>query len=108
MKKIIILLMLVTTLFAPAVSAYKIYGSGNFSCGIWLDSSEAKDKIHQELQSWVTGFVSGASFYVGPTAKHTDTKFMFSRIDNYCQNSPLDSVGQAAASLMYELARSTK
>jgi hypothetical protein len=107
MNKFILPLVLLTSLFAPAASAYKIYGSGNLSCGIWLDSRETKDTIHRELQSWVTGFVSG-SVFMGPTVKATDIQSMFSWIDNYCQNSRFDSVGQAAAALMYELARETQ
>ncbi len=107
MKKFIIPLILATTLFVPTASAYKIYGSGNLSCGVWLDNTETKGNINRELQSWITGFVSGAGF-MGPAVKDTDIKFMIGWIDNYCQDSPFHTVGEAAAALMYELARGTQ
>jgi len=95
----------------------KSFGVGRMSCGSWLSARRwspgdsnllLSDK--GEAEQWVLGYVSGVNSY-GMTqlaqsknvTEGTDGPGMLAWIDQYCHQTPLDSVFDAAVKLVNEL-----
>jgi hypothetical protein len=98
------------------IFAQTIKGSGNDSCGEWLQHRQAiaaqrATNVHVTLlsmeQSWIDGFVSG----INATKAYGDVDLLGSHpgegmyvwVDNYCRSKPLDSILGASISLAREL-----
>ena len=81
-----------------------VYGSGSLSCGKWL-ASNVVDR-HNKL-NWVLGWLSAAGYYtVLGELRETDSDAVAAWVDNYCHNSPLNTISNAAAALVDTLAKS--
>ena len=86
--------------------AIQVLGSGNNSCGMWVEHREADGYGELIQSSWVNGYLTGrqdGSF--GLTDQQTsDAAARSVWLDNYCQANPLDDLLAAARGLWHELA----
>lgn len=69
------------------------FGSGNASCGQWIEERRAQSVASLGMEAWVTGYLSGLSQMAenDPTqgARMTD---VFYWIDNQCRANPTGSL----------------
>lgn len=81
------------------------FGSGNASCGQWIEERRAQSASALGMQAWVTGYLTGLSQMTGsdPTqgARMDD---VFAWIDNQCRANPTGSLNGAV--LRFVTARS--
>jgi len=94
-------LLLASLVFVNVSYAYTEYGSGVSSCGAWVNDRKTSSAWHQNGQ-WVNGFVSAAGYF-GKTLKNVDSDAILVFMDNYCQQNPLNSIGDGAKALVREL-----
>lgn len=108
-RSVVLVLAVAAAIVASQVRAqdtYTTYGSGNSSCGEWLQSSAAgltHEMRRTLLLSWVLGFVSGVGYSGVHHLKATDGSGVEVWIDRYCETRPLDTLARAAAALTREL-----
>tara|TARA_Y100000296_G_scaffold52238_1_gene59834 strand:- start:403 stop:723 length:321 start_codon:yes stop_codon:yes gene_type:complete len=102
-KKFTPTILVVTSLAfsGPLYAVYTEYGSGTNSCGSWVKWRKTKSGWHQDGQ-WVNGFVSAAGYF-GKELKEVDSDAMLVFMDNYCQQNPLNKIGDGAKALVREL-----
>ena len=91
-------MMIVTASYA---TAYTEYGAGTSSCGTWVSDRKTNSAWHQDGQ-WVNGFISAAG-YLGEKLKEVDANAILVFMDNYCQQKPLNKIGDGAKALIIEL-----
>lgn len=86
-----------------------IYGEGLRSCSQWLKVGGDKEPVSRverlAMASWVGGFVTAAGFYGERELPKTDGAAIEAYIDQYCSQSPLHQLHQAAVALVYELVK---
>lgn len=85
----------------PSYAEYTEYGSGVNSCGSWVKWRKTESGWHQDGQ-WVNGFISAAGYF-GKELKKVDSDAMLVFMDNYCQQNPLNKIGDGAKALVREL-----
>ena len=90
------------TVRAAAPATFKVYGSGNNSCGTVVTDT---DQAHRDIYIlWVLGFVSGAGFQNdGRLLSNTDAPAITAWISLYCQDHPLENLARAAMELVSAL-----
>jgi len=103
MAKISSMILVITSLtfVGSSYAEYTEYGSGLDSCGSWVKWRKTKSGWHQDGQ-WVNGFVSAAGYF-GKELKEVDSDAMLVFMDNYCQQNPLNEIGDGAKALVREL-----
>jgi hypothetical protein len=86
-----------------------ILGTGNESCGTWLQNRAAQSYAEAAQLSWVGGYVTAFNNYAehqsGNVSAGTDVDGVYSWIDAYCQANPLDNLFRASGALIRELER---
>lgn len=89
-----------------------VYGPGTQSCGSWTKAKERSNSEALVMQSWILGYVTGASAVMEAVAKlpiaPTDSAGVLGWTSKYCSDNPLDSLPRAAASLVVELRNRVK
>ena len=100
---------------ARPIFAQTIKGSGNDSCGEWLQlrqaiaaqrATESQVVTLVMEQSWIDGFVSGLNatgVYGVDMLASKPGEGMYVWVDNYCRSKPLDTVLDASLSLVKQL-----
>jgi hypothetical protein len=92
---------------ADPKGSFHILGAGNSSCGLWTSSRKANDAQEYILTGWVQGYITAinfsSAFDTGDITKSTDMSGVTAYIDNYCSANPLNTVSQAALSLVLKL-----
>ena len=89
---------------------YGVLGDGNTSCGTWTrdrTGAGVYDRASANFHLvWVLGFLTGMNYHlttngqrVGNITHGTDVEGLFSWIDNYCRQHPLDTISNAAEGL---------
>ena len=83
---------------------YYAFGSGLDSCGSWTAAKEAESYKKQAIfRSWIEGYMTAYSRWVergsGPVGA-TLSPGAWAWVDNYCQDNPLESVGDAAEQMI--------
>lgn len=84
-----------------------VFGAGMTSCGQWQEYRTRENKaMSYHIQAWIAGYLSGYNvaaddpdFLIGKP----DPVAMYTWIDNYCRDKPLDFIVQAANMLRKEL-----
>jgi hypothetical protein len=99
MKKILSVLLL-TVLFSSSANAYKVYGAGVKSCGVWIAEKEKNSVAFYRMTDWLQGFVSGVGYVADFELKKTDGDAKALFVTNYCNANPLDKVADAAYKLI--------
>jgi hypothetical protein len=107
MKRMTLLLALITALFSPGGYAYTSYGVFGVSCGQWLENRPLNNRRATQTEEWVLGFISGIG-YGGLKMGSSEHNSMFLWIDNYCKENPLDNLSTATKALVEELVRKAK
>jgi hypothetical protein len=101
---------------ANASPKYSVLGQGTSTCGQWTEKRAHTEGDWAFLQkAWVLGFISGYNFAKTETTNldsHISDAFrpedIYSWVDNYCRNNPLDSLGAAARKLIEKLETETE
>ena len=86
---------------------YKVFGHGNQSCGSWTEAKEKDTYSRDSFHSWVNGYLTAYSAWVevdhlGPVT-NTQNTGAWAWIDNYCLETPLSSVADAAQELIFAI-----
>jgi hypothetical protein len=94
-----------------------VFGAGQWSCGQWtalvpeiqgatnrvLDAEDSAALMRwrraEQLDSWLMGFISGASSQAGQRTGAGDNAALTAWVSNYCRDHPLDAVASAASQL---------
>ena len=89
---------------------YMTIGFGGQSCEDWTNARKGEETVAATSRgSWVLGYITAVNLF-GPwssdVTKSTDTKGIWTWIDNYCAEHPFDSIAVATESLVSELGRS--
>ena len=91
---------LVACLFGVAANAqkglYRVYGTGNRSCGSWTKSEGVFRSVHHE---WALGFLSGAG-YAGESLRDTDSDGIQAWLTRYCEEHPVTDIDDAMGVLV--------
>lgn len=85
----------------PPAGKFSVYGDGNYSCGVWLESRKSGN-ISEHL-GWVEGFLSGVGS-TGRKMKDTDGGGVQAFVDQYCDAHRLDTIATAVGALVRALA----
>jgi hypothetical protein len=85
----------------PLPGHYTVYGAGTESCGKWL--AEKNVLLRNTTVNWLLGYVTAMGTWV--PLSHTDSDAMAAWVDKYCRENPLKGVSEAAAALVFELAK---
>jgi hypothetical protein len=106
MRKIVLLTVLTVGLTtATAEADHTLAGPGTLSCETWtadMRSSLPRRAVTQELKmdiAWVLGFLSGIGFKNengDDPLNGTDAGDVFSWIDIYCRDHPIEDISSAA------------
>ena len=105
-------LLLAVFLINGTAWAYSVHGPGGVSCGEWTAEKEnnaSGQEFHyrQLFQSWLLGYLTAYSRWVEPKTEGPVSEIRgpaaFAWIDNYCQETPLDSVAKAVEKLILAL-----
>ena len=87
-----------------AGNQYAVLGAGSRPCGSWLRARSEAAPDSAVLQSWVLGYITSVNANVltitPDVAAGMNPDGLFSWIDNYCAEHPLDSVARAAGGLL--------
>lgn len=96
-------------LFVPPLYAggeYTILGAGGRPCGSWLQARNPSTE-REVLQSWVLGYITSVNANVLTTTQDVaagmSPEKLFSWIDTYCTEHPLDSIARATGGLLDNL-----
>jgi hypothetical protein len=79
------------------------------SCGSWTKAQHSATA--QEYQLWMLGFVSGQSVWAGRhgiRVTPTDVTAIYTYVDKYCADHPLDPMVKAGNDLVDELVAKSK
>ena len=103
-------LALLLTSFAISANAQQVggdnvwvLGSGNVSCGKWLEEKDNKAARAQRMQ-WLLGYVTAYNWHhTSRQAQLQDGPSALAFVDRYCSNNPLHTVVSAAGALVEEL-----
>jgi hypothetical protein len=78
------------------------------SCAFWTNVRTDAGKLG--MQSWALGFVSGINWTTTGKDRldHIDANAIYSWIDNYCGQHPLETFANAVRSLAQELENRTR
>jgi len=80
-----------------------VIGSGNVSCGKWLEERENRTLRAQRMQ-WLLGWVSAYNWSnVSRQVQLQDGQSALAFVDRYCTNNPLQPVLGGAEALIEEL-----
>lgn len=84
-----------------------VIGSGNLSCGSWLERSTDSDS-RLAFTAWIGGFVTSANVFgnlnkAPRIGDGTDMAGLLAWVSKYCQDHPLDKVVAAVTALILEL-----
>jgi hypothetical protein len=107
MKTLAGILVLVSSVSATAASD-RLTTYGGADCAVWVSASGSK---REDLKQWLAGYVSGLNsfFYrTDPLRRLNSVEQIFVWSDEYCRANPLDTMGDAAFSLLKELDQRTK
>lgn len=86
-----------------AAGAINVVGSGNDSCGKWLNNRKTTSDWHQAGQ-WINGYyVAAQDLLPKDSLKKVDTYAMMSFVDKYCAENPLSAIYDATFPLLKEL-----
>ncbi len=101
----VIALLLSVLLISGTAWATFGFGSGNISCGQWIESKEADGPLHKTREQWVLGYLSAYSRWVDKSdvVKTNDGYGATVWIDNFCQDNPFKYMSEAAEQLIYAL-----
>ena len=112
MKNLSMLLFVLTIGFSANSNAAAVRNSneadinivGAVSCGDWINYHAHNLTSASWGEYWLIGFLSGiAAGTKIDFMKNTDSKYIVSRMNNYCTSHPLDSTSAGANALLYEL-----
>jgi hypothetical protein len=103
-------LALATIASSPALaqSPMMVMGSGNISCGTWVDHRRHSAVLSLADEAWVQGFITAYNAYVAPDGgvhASIDAGGVSGWVDNHCRAYPLDTLAMAAQYLVEELKR---
>jgi hypothetical protein len=111
MKSIIAIIFIATVSLATPAAAYDAKGrwfaQGVYSCGDWLEAQRKDNWERVSSHNWLAGFLAGANLYRRGKKNYlegTDVNSAVLWINKYCADNPLDHSGDAAYSLIEELA----
>ena len=95
-----------TTPLSLAQDSTVVLGPKPNSCGTWVKARSAGGKNTEAYESWVLGFLSGATIF-GKTntdfLNAVDADAIFVWIDNYCKANPLENLSKSVIALTHEL-----
>lgn len=83
-----------------------VIGSGNNSCGSWLEQRKSATNWHQAGQ-WINGFYVAAQELLLSDKIHlrqVDSYALMSFMDNYCRENPLSTIYDGTLPLVKNLA----
>src|SRR5262245_51119485 len=110
MKKLVFLLAVLSFVWPlprTGEAASTIIGHGTKSCGTWTQARRSHGAIEIAVTAWMGGYLSAMNF--GPAAlarldvlEGPDVEGLYSWIDNYCREHPLDTIQDAANRLFEE------
>ena len=89
-----------STVLSFPVMAQRLNTYGGGACGNWVNASQARKNL---LQQWLLGYTSGLNslFYeTDPLGKVSSTDQIFVWTDKCCREKPLDTIADAAFSLL--------
>jgi hypothetical protein len=95
---------------ADGASARKIWGAGVTSCREWQENRTQENLASWQQRSWIAGYLSGynsASWGRDFLVRQPDAAAIYSWIDNYCRDNPLDDLIHAVTALKDEVASLT-
>lgn len=99
-------LLLAVLLISGTAWAYSGFGVGNESCGRWTEDKKADGPGRWQKKQWVAGYMTAYSLWVengsGPVTE-SDAYGAVAWIDNYCQETPLDDLADAAEKMIYAI-----
>jgi hypothetical protein len=83
-----------------AHATFSLIGSGNHSCGRWLEVRKGHDILAVAYGQWVVGFISGAAYAdkggLGDPLKKTDADGVYYWMDEYCRTHATVPIVDAA------------
>ena len=112
MKLIIVAAVLLMVAVASPKAAgpggmHKVYGAGNVSCGKWLEVRNMRDVRYFQSESFIFGYLTSYNYFVHPKGDivgKADEEGVMAWIDKHCRDYPLESLAQAAITLVTHLA----
>jgi hypothetical protein len=80
-----------------------VMGSGEFSCGTWVESKNIPELRVQGIQ-WVLGFMTGGNWATHELqAKPPDLQAVAAFMDQYCERNVLNKIMDGAVALVLQL-----
>ncbi|HUE11920.1 MAG TPA: hypothetical protein VMQ54_13305 [Steroidobacteraceae bacterium] len=108
-RAILVAVTLLSSQVCAVGSPVLIIGTGNESCGTWLQNRGSQSYAEASQLSWLAGYVTAFNNYAehqsGNISDGTDADGLFSWVDAYCQANPLDNLFRASGALIRELER---
>lgn len=98
-------LLLIAFTMGFSMNSHAITVRGAVSCQDWVEKSADKQSAgYKAYGFWLLGNLSGFAEATGDDfLKSTADGFIFSWMDNYCENNPVNSVSEGAVILYKEL-----
>lgn len=92
---------------APGHAGKGYIGVGSQPCSVWTEARKTDGLNAAQLKSWLMGYVSGMNSALGETELfgRSDGESMVVRIDVWCLKNPNQTVGEAAAYLVIDMAK---
>ena len=79
-------------------------GTGEVSCGAWIDERSKDSRAASHYEDWVLGFLTGANSIIpGDMLKGHGEAGVLGWIDRYCKNNPLKNIVDATDRLFKEI-----
>jgi hypothetical protein len=108
----LLLLAIATPATVHGSGQYTILGAGSQPCGQWLRARSEATPEASVLQSWLLGYLTSvnanALSVTQDISAGTRVEALFSWVDTYCSDHPLDPAARAAAKLVETLRAKTK
>ena len=107
MRTLLVFLAMFFSSMGAGAQQVLILGSGNKSCGTWMEARQENGYGTLIYQAWITGYVTAYNNYAvnqdGNVTAGTDVDGLMNWIDNHCRSNPLDSLFKASGALVREL-----
>ena len=96
MKKLLLILMMVSFAGLNNANAAHIDGAGAISCGEVISEYKKSYVVELGLINWMQGFISGMNLKLeSQKGKNNDANAIFYAVMNRCHEKPLDLFAQA-------------
>jgi len=104
---IAIAILLVTPASGAEKGKYVALGAGAISCGGWTEERRARSDMAFSYMQWVAGYFTSYNEWDDPhetnILANTNIDSVGASMDNYCAAHPLDTVADAASSVLVEI-----